>query len=67
MTLGYGIFICRGHRTAQLVSHECRHVHQYEEAGTIEAFLGVYLRQIAQYGYAQAPLEIDAYGHEVKA
>ena len=67
MTLGYGIYICRGHRTPQLVSHECRHVYQYEQAGTIEVFLGVYLQQIAQYGYNYAPLETDAYGHEVKA
>jgi hypothetical protein len=66
LTLGYGIYICRGHRTTQLVSHECRHVYQYEQAGSIEAFLGVYLQQIAQYGYAHAPLEIDAYSREVK-
>ncbi|MDP1656478.1 MAG: hypothetical protein A2Z93_01735 [Curvibacter sp. GWA2_64_110] len=67
LTLGYGIYICRGHRTTQLVSHECRHVYQYEQAGSIGAFLGVYLQQIAQHGYAQAPLEIDAYSHQITA
>ena len=65
LTLGYGIYICRGHRTTQLVSHECRHVYQYEQAGSIGAFLGVYLQQIAQHGYARAPLEIDAYSHQL--
>ena len=29
LTLGYAVFICRGHRTRRLVSHELRHVHQY--------------------------------------
>lgn len=65
LTLGYGIYICRGHRTSQLVSHECRHVYQFEQAGSINAFLDVYLQQIAQHGYAGAPLEIDAYSHQV--
>ena len=57
LTLGHGIYICRGHRTAQLVSHECRHVHQYEQAGSIGSFLAVYLQQLAKHGYANAPLE----------
>lgn len=65
LTLGHGIYICRGHRTAQLVSHECRHVHQYERAGSIGAFLAVYLQQLAQYGYANAPLERDAYAMQI--
>lgn len=65
LPLGHGIYICRGHRTAQLVSHECRHVHQYEQAGSIGAFLAVYLQQLAQYGYANAPLERDAYAMQV--
>src|SRR5262245_40623871 len=26
LTLGYGIFICRGHNSIRLLSHECRHV-----------------------------------------
>jgi hypothetical protein len=65
MTLGYGIYLCRSHRNARLISHECRHVHQYEEAGSIMAFLGVYLQQVATYGYCQAPLERDASAHEI--
>lgn len=65
LTLGYGVYICKGHRSRSLVSHECRHVFQYEQAGSIDQFLPVYLEQIATYGYEHAPLEVDAYGHQV--
>jgi hypothetical protein len=60
LTLGYGIYIVHLHLTGRLLSHECRHVHQYEHAGSIAAFLPVYLQQIAEVGYARAPLELDA-------
>ena len=50
LTLGYGIYIREGHLTARLLSHECRHVSQYETAGSIAAFLPVYLAQILTYG-----------------
>ena len=65
LTLGYGIFIVRGHDDVRLISHECRHVHQYETLGSIEEFLPVYLQQILKFGYNQAPLEIDARAHEI--
>jgi hypothetical protein len=61
MTLGYGINLRKGCRTRKLLSHECRHVHQYEEAGSIELFLNEYLTQVATYSYELAPLELDAY------
>lgn len=64
LTLGHGIFIRDGYRANRLVSHECRHVFQYEQHGSIEAFLRVYLAQIIQFGYSDAPLEVDAYGNE---
>ncbi len=64
LTLGYGIYLCKGHVTPRLLSHECRHVFQYERAGSIAAFLPVYLQQIVDLGYANAPLEIDARAHE---
>jgi hypothetical protein len=64
ITLGYGIYIREGHVTSRLVSHELRHVHQYETAGSIAAFLGMYLEQIASVGYERAPLELDATRHE---
>ncbi len=64
LTLGYGIYLCHGHVANRLLSHECRHVYQYESAGSISAYLPVYLGQIAEYGYEAAPLEIDARSHE---
>ena len=59
------MFICRGHETKRLLSHELRHVHQYEQAGSIAGFLPEYLQQIVAFGYAAAPLEQEARAHEV--
>ena len=67
LTLGHGIYICNGKNSPRLLSHECRHVHQYEQAGSIAAFLPQYLQQIVQFGYNNAPFEIDARAHEVAA
>ena len=65
LTLGYGIYIRAGKGSAQLLSHECRHVYQYETFGSIGEFMSIYLQQIAQYGYEDAPLEVDAREHEI--
>ena len=67
LTLGYGIYICHGHNSPRLLSHECRHVQQYEQAGSIAAYLPKYLQQIVQFGYTDAPYEIDARAHEADA
>lgn len=67
LTLGYGVYICRGHGNVRLLSHEFRHVHQYEQAGSIAAFLPTYLQQIVSVGYNNAPYEIDARAHERNA
>jgi hypothetical protein len=67
LTLGHGVFIRDGYRANRLVSHECRHVYQYEQHGSIEAFLRVYFAQITQFGYSGAPLEMDAYANETDA
>ncbi|WP_416186977.1 hypothetical protein [Hydrogenophaga sp. SNF1] len=67
LTLGYGIFIVQGHANDRLVSHELRHVHQYETFGSISGFMPVYLAQIAEFGYEAAPLERDAREHEAHA
>jgi hypothetical protein len=64
LTLGYSIFVVRGQISLRLLSHECRHVYQYEAAGSITAFLSAYLHQIATVGYENAPLEQDARAHE---
>lgn len=65
LTLEHGIYIQQGHCTGRLLSHELRHVHQYEQAGSIASFLQVYIPQLLQCGYMAAPLEIDARLHEV--
>lgn len=64
LTLGYAIYIRDGQDSVRLISHECRHVHQYEKAGSIAAFLSLYLQQIATVGYHNAPFEMDARAHE---
>ena len=64
LTLDHTIFLCRRDGRIQLLAHECRHVAQYEKAGSIAAFLAVYLQQLVTIGYENAPLEIDARAHE---
>lgn len=64
LTLGYGVYVCHGHGSIRLLSHEFRHVYQYEHAGSIAAFLPAYLQQIVTVGYNNAPLEVDARAHE---
>jgi hypothetical protein len=66
LTLGYGIYVCYGHGSTRLLSHEFRHVHQYEQAGSISNYLPVYLQQLVSVGYKNAPFEIDARTHEIK-
>jgi hypothetical protein len=65
LTLGHSVLVQRGHESARLLSHEFRHVHQYEQAGSVAAFLSVYLEQVLDHGYAAAPLEADARAHEI--
>lgn len=65
VTAGHGILVRRGMTDTRVLSHECRHVQQYEVAGSTLAFLTEYLGQIVEYGYWEAPLEQDARGHEV--
>jgi hypothetical protein len=66
LTLGYSIFICRGHKTRRLLSHELRHVHQYEQHGLIAGFLPLYLQQVIEAGYREGPFERDAREHELR-
>jgi hypothetical protein len=67
ITFGHGIYIRLGCITNRLVAHELRHVHQYEQFGSIGAFLAAYLDQIATVGYERAALELDARLHEQSA
>ena len=64
LTLGYSIFAVKGYLSRRLLSHECRHVYQYETYGSIAQFLPVYLDQIIAFGYEGAPLEQDARANE---
>jgi hypothetical protein len=65
LTLGYAVLVCPGYgRDVRLLSHEFRHVYQYEQAGSIAAFLPVYLQQIVTVGYQNAAYERDARAHE---
>lgn len=64
LTLGYSVLVCRDHDTMRLLSHEFRHVYRYESAGSIGAFLPIYLQQIVRFGYDNAQFEIDARSHE---
>ncbi len=66
-TLGRNIFFREGTQVGpRLLSHECRHVFQYEAYGSIAAFLTERLGQVVTEGYRDAPLEIDAREHELQ-
>ena len=61
LTLFYGVFIChQAYGSRNLITHECRHVYQHEQRGSIAVFLQEYLVQIVTVGYNNAPLEQDA-------
>ena len=64
LTLGYSILICHGRLCRRLLSHECRHVFQYEKAGSIALFLPLYLESVVQVGYWDSTYERDARKHE---
>lgn len=64
LTLGHSVFICSGHETLRLLSHELRHVYQYEQAGSIATFLPGYLQQVVRLGYSNTTFERDATMHE---
>ena len=66
MTLGYAVLLKRGaEKDARLLSHELRHVAQYEEKGGIRPFLAVHIPQLMQFGYEDSPFERDARAHEI--
>jgi hypothetical protein len=65
LTLGHSIYICNGQNTTRILSHELRHVYQYEAFGSIPEFLVEYLKQIVLVGYENSLLEQDARNHEI--
>jgi hypothetical protein len=60
LTLGYAVFIRPSAFNSRILAHECRHVFQFEFAGSLQVFLAEYLQQIVEHGYRNAPMEIDA-------
>lgn len=67
LTLGYAVLACSGYgQDVRLLSHEFRHVYQYEQAGSMAAFFPEYLQQIVAVGYHNAPFEVDARAHELQ-
>lgn len=65
LTLGHAIFVRRGRdRDPRLLSHELRHVAQYEAEGGIAPFLAKHLVDVVEHGYEDSPFEVDARAHE---
>jgi hypothetical protein len=60
LTVGYGIYIKSGSITNDLLAHEFTHIAQHEKAGGIHGFLIQYLQEMVEYGYVDAPMEIEA-------
>jgi hypothetical protein len=66
MTLGYAVLLKRGSENdTRLLSHELRHVAQYELRGGIRPFLAAHIPDLMQFGYDDSPFERDARAHEV--
>jgi hypothetical protein len=65
MTLGYAVLVRRGYENnTRLLSHEFRHVAQYEASGGIGPFLVMHLADLVAFGYDDSPFEVDARAHE---
>jgi len=64
LTLGYNVYIRKPYISTRLLSHEFRHVLQYENCGSVHKFLLTYIEQVMTLGYLDAPFEIDARNHE---
>lgn len=61
LTLQYGIYIRHDAQLdRELHVHEFVHVGQYERLGSIEAFLGLYLKECVDSGYPFGPMEQEA-------
>lgn len=66
LTIQYGIYIREGCYSQRVLSHECRHVQQFEQAGSVAVGVQRYLEQVIKFGYRDAPFEVDARNHEVR-
>lgn len=61
LTLNYGIFL-RKDCASQLIiyKHELVHVLQYEQLGGTKRFLNKYINEVLNFGYPNAPMEVEA-------
>jgi Domain of unknown function (DUF4157) len=67
MTLGHAVILRHGAEgDRRLLSHELRHVAQYEARGGIRPFLAEHIPGLLQFGYEGSPFEVDARAHEVR-
>lgn len=65
LTLGYAVIVAKGYEAdARILSHELRHVAQYEACGGIPGFLRVHLADMLEHGYKDSRFERDARAHE---
>ena len=65
LTVGHAVLVLRGFENdPRVLSHELRHVAQYESMGGIEPFLAKHLVDLAEVGYEASPFEADARAHE---
>lgn len=64
LALGYTIFIRNNNFSEKALAHECRHVYQFEQAGSIESYLQNYLQSLLIDGYTNSPYEKDAQAWE---
>jgi len=65
IALGYSILVRRGRLSRRLLSHECRHVMQFEGKASLSEFLSSYLNEIVTTGYDDCSFEVDARSHEL--
>ncbi len=66
LSFGYCVVIRRVFiNDLSFFSHEFRHVQQFENSNSLTDYLTEYFKQIAIHGYSEAPLEVDAWEHEI--
>jgi len=68
LSLRYGIFLrwdCWGDR--EIIAHELVHTHQYERLGGFLPFLREYVQQCLTIGYANSPMELEAWELSARA
>jgi len=64
---GYSVYVRKGlNFTFSMLAHELVHVMQVEREGSFGSLVRQYFTEVATYGYANAPLEVEAYKANTK-